>query len=131
MHVERLKRNRLADEPGVVERPHRRDHFDEAQDSHPPNMIFALISQAPLLKAKNSFQNEGMKCQNFRSMNLEKKCQRQADRTQRAAEHERHHFERHERHRLTDERELQRLAVLRTAEREFKSQADRCPASWS
>ena len=41
--VERLKRNRLADEPGVVERPHRRDQFDEAQDSHPPKMIFALI----------------------------------------------------------------------------------------
>ena len=68
-----------------------------------------------LLKAKNSFRNEGMKCQNFRSMNFEKKCQRQADQAQHAAEHGRQRHERLERY---------RLAVLRAAVHERQCQAD-------
>ena len=68
-----------------------------------------------LLKAKNSFRNEGMKCQNFRSMNFEKRCQRQADQAQHAAEHGRQRHERVERY---------LLAVLRAAVHERQCQAD-------
>ena len=56
-----------------------------------------------------------MKCQNFRCMNFEKRCQRQADQAQHAAEHGRQRHERVERY---------RLAVLRTAVHERQCQAD-------
>ena len=56
-----------------------------------------------------------MKCQNFRSMNFEKMCHRQADQAQHAAEHGRQRHERLERY---------RLAVLRTAVHERQCQAD-------